>query len=1438
MSFNILEGAMFMCIKKQISSILVITILLSIFNVSVFAETTTNNDNSFSGTCGDNLTWTLDEDGTLTISGSGDMKNFAAGSPAPWKSQRDKIKKVIICSGITSIGDLAFNPCSAMTEVSLPDTLISIGGSAFSSTGITTLTVPINVTSIEEHAFRSCGKLISVTISDAPVDISDGAFESCSALTEVNLGNSVLSIGSNVFHNCTSLTSVVIPSSTASIGYRCFGGCTSLDSVTIGNGVETIGESAFNGCSALDSITIPDSVTSIQSTTFANCVSLATVIIGDGVSSIGMDAFEDCSALTDITIGNNVESIGSYAFKDCTSVTSISIPKKVDNISGIAFDGCTNLSAINVAPDNATYWSFEGVLFNNDKKTLLRCPEGKTGYFAVPDTTVSIFPNAFKNCKKLNSVTVSDGLTSIGIYAFESCTSLESITLPNSVTGIGYYAFYGCSKLSSFVIPNKVKKIDSYTFYGCSSLQSIIIPDSVTAIAKNAFQNCTSLSTLTIGSSVASIGANAFDGCTSLLLLDIPSNVEKIQSCAFMNCTLLSNVTISDSVTLIGDGVFSGCINLLYITLPNGIASISKELFKDCSSLANITLPGTITTIEGSAFSGCSSLSAVTLPETVKRIEREAFKDCISLDSFVIPDGITGIYAETFSGCTELKSITIPSSVTRIETYSFSDCETLKSVELPEELTYIGTYAFSGCSSLETITVPDHVTTVAGHAFSGCTSLSDAVLPNELTSIGTFAFSDCKSLKTFTIPRGVTSIGKGVFKGCDSLQAIIIYDSLQSIARYVFDKNNSLTDIYYEAGKTEWNSVTKNDYDDYATGMISTISVLKNVRMHYYFKADEELILPFAGGITKEENQTTYIPLKWSFDYFDNNAEIYNNNLAIAGLVLSANSNSDSVSNLRNTMNILGFNRFRHNYNDMGTVGVGCAIASKEINLDGVKTNIIAVVIRGTTTVLDALADLEGVVGFGIYANYVKAYLDNYIETNIDNKTLPTKLFITGHSLGGAVSANVGLSATDITERRNIFVYTFEAPGTKLISESQSNNKNIHNIINWDDRVVHWPIKSYHPGRIYEITYTCTGFNEAYKNLTGGLTVEQGKDKKYGYGYQDNIIIPRVHAPVFCMAYLLSDHSMNFSNDIYSVIKKISVKCPVDVEVYDEYGTLVGRVVGNVVDETVGYGSLIFEIDGDEKYIYLPPSCNYTFKLTGNGNGSMEYSVQDINTETGEIQEEKVFTDVALTAGKTMTSEVAEDIETPDVQLFVEQNEEITKEILTDGSEKDIKIVSFETNGGNEIRDISVEPGSTLPQIEAPKKEGYIFVGWYIDDELNTTFDYESGISENITLYAKYMPAYQVFAKIADMTYDGEDLVIPVNFDYNHIDTAPWLAIYESGKLLKLQKCEIPAETLETDIEVSIPGLNGLYDVKMLFFSDMDTLRPLSSCAYNTLFAY
>ena len=521
-----------------------------------------------SGSCGDNLTWTFDEEGTLSIEGTGAMDipyAYGYGYQAPWSSFKDSIKTIVISEGATNIGDGAFLRCGNLVSVTIPDSVTSIGS----------------------YAFSYCSRLTGVVIPDSATIIGDSAFKECRNLESVMIPDSVTSIGDNAFEECRYLREVTIPGSVTKMGKYAFYE-SGLMSVTIQDGVTSIGDYAFYECTELMSVTIPGSVT-----------------------NIGEAAFYFCDHLSDVTIPDSVTSIGNSAFFWCKNLLSVMIPDSVTNIGRGAFSGCNRLNNISVHPDNPAYCSIDGVLFNKDQTMLHTCGSGTEGDYYIPDSVTSIGDYAFWGCSYLTSVTIPDSVTSIGENAFTYCDGLTSVTIPAGVTSIGENTFRGCRSLTSITIPDSVTSIGNSAFEECGNLGSVALPAGVTSIGEKAFSECSSLTSITIPDSVTGIGRYAFYQCTSLTGVDIPSGITSIEEGTFCGCDGLTKIVIPDSVTSIADSAFLGCDNLTEVTLPAGVTSIGPYAFSRCSSLTSVTIPAGVTYLGNGAFSDCDSLNRI-----------------------------------------------------------------------------------------------------------------------------------------------------------------------------------------------------------------------------------------------------------------------------------------------------------------------------------------------------------------------------------------------------------------------------------------------------------------------------------------------------------------------------------------------------------------------------------------------------------------------------------------------------------------------------------------------------------------------------------------------------------------------------------------------------------------------------------------------------------
>ena len=755
----------------------------------------------------DNLTWTLDAEGTLTISGSGAMKDYAYNTNNSPAYNNSNIKKVVIEDGVTSIGEYAFQSC----------------------TGLTSIKIPKSVTNIGECAFYRCTDLKSIEIPDSVTSIGNYAFSDCTSLTSITIPSSVKSIGNGVFSKCNKLT-VYLENGSAltseSLGVDASKIRTYWNEDSLTWTLDAEGTLTISGTGAMKDYFHDSPATQKKDI-------VKKVVIEEGVTSIGDYAFFGYSSLTSIEIPESVTSIGIYAFFNCTGLKSITIPKSVASVGDKAFSGCIALKEVLLEGGSTLTSENFGEVAD---KVVTRWNEGELTWTLTADGTMTISGTgamkeyygsdnspAYYN-SKIKKVVIENGITSIGAYAFSGCTNLASIEIPSSVTSIGNGAFSDCSSLTDITIPSSVTSIGDHTFYGCNSLTGITIPESVTSIGKFAFYNCTGLTSIEIPEGVTSIGEYAFDSCNKLASITIPSSVTSIGVGVFNHCSSLKEVLLENGSTLTSGnlganesqiGTYWNEDNLTWtltadgtmtisgkgamkaynwdsgspatqekdsvkkVVIEDGVTSIGDYAFFDCNSLTDITIPSSITSIGICSFYNCSNLASIAIPSSVTSIGDDAFSGTPWLtnkrqenDSLVIVNGIL-IDGRTCSG-----EVTIPNNVTSIGESAFFNCIGLTNISIPKSVTSIGNYAFYKCISLTDITIPDSVTSIGDYAFYKCNSLTDITIPDSITSIGNYAFCNCTGLTSIKIPKSVTNIGEFAFSGCgDSLEITVSCDS-------------------------------------------------------------------------------------------------------------------------------------------------------------------------------------------------------------------------------------------------------------------------------------------------------------------------------------------------------------------------------------------------------------------------------------------------------------------------------------------------------------------------------------------------------------------------------------------------------------------------------------------------------------------------------------
>lgn len=788
---------------------------------------------ALSGKCGKNVSYSISDDGVLTISGTGAMNNFTYErniSDCPWHGVRYALKKIVVEDGVTSIGSYAFSFDVHVTDVTLPSSLKTIGNDAFwGCYGLTSVVIPEGVTSIGAYAFALCSAIKTITVPASTTKFGDHAFDT----GEYYDGN---------YH--TQLTDIYYGGSMGQ-WYDAGGGDAALTDVTVhfngttGDTIDggTCGDNAFWKLDKDYTLTIygtgamydyptgdGDSWWTDWNLPWKYCYDMIRrVVVEEGVTYLGVESLSklrNATALslpsslisigraalcgfggTEIVVPDKVTSIGDFAFNDCDNLQTITLPAGLQSI-GFCFIECDTLETINFKGTMEQWLVCGGGQSTFPTTTSVVCQGGGTLYrsgtcgdnltwdldnngnliilgtgdmydLAYDDESGSYTLPWVEYRSMIRRVEIGSGVTRIGAWAFED-TNITSLTIPGSVTAIGDYGVNSNRYLAELTLQPGLKSIGKEAFSYSKRLTTVTIPNGVTTIGEEAFAHC----------------------WTQLPKSD--------------SFTGLTTVTIPGSVTSIGKNAFTDNQQLTTVNFDGTQEQWNAAGGKNAGVPSSATFHCVKVAASGSCGTGVkwslASNGVLTITGTGKGIMKDYAEGSTKpwesngdIKQIIICEGITHIGDHAFANSPATR-VSLPESLTSIGTRAFAGAA-ITAMTIPGSVTTIGVEVFWGCSELTSLTICDGVTAIES-AFGKCTGLTELVLPDSVTTIGTQAFYRCTGLRTVTLSKNLISIGYMAFSGCTGLTDLVFPDSLKEIDQEAFRYCSGLNSISLGTGLT------------------------------------------------------------------------------------------------------------------------------------------------------------------------------------------------------------------------------------------------------------------------------------------------------------------------------------------------------------------------------------------------------------------------------------------------------------------------------------------------------------------------------------------------------------------------------------------------------------------------------------------------------------
>ena len=1035
-------------------------------------------------------------------------------------------------------------------------------------------------------------------------------------------------------------------------------------------------------------------------------------IKGKQVIAIGDDAFYKCETLELITFPNELKSIGSHAFGKCSKLKDVVLPENIETIGHGAFNSAYITSI--VIPKSIRSMGLE---------------RGDYGGIC----------SAFTDCKFLDTVIFEEGMTRIPDYALSGCKSVKNIVIPEGVTEIGEQAFQNTG-IDTLNLPSTLEKIKEQSIMECGLLTSIVIPDNVKEIGRWAFSNCTELEYVKFPDNLRDIGSHAFGQCGKLKDVVLPENIETIGHGAF-NSAYITSIVIPKSIRSMGlergdyGGIcsaFTDCKFLDTVIFEEGMTRIPDYVLDGCKNVANVVIPKKVTEIGVDAFRGCSNLKKIIIPQSVIKIEKQAFGECDNLSIYCFKDSYAYQYAVDQN---------IPYVIISDDT-NIGDS------------TDVGNAAIS-CDKTQTIAegtdafIMLHIKADNQSEIDGIVNTLEVKNSNETvvniekenlgdttTGFGESNLSTIWLFRIYGLEKGTATIEFCLKNGQKSICMIEVLKQNELVAA----RNSIVNETgYYGAKKYKETKAAEvqdaalefktavNRYLDVLKGEIgSQGEIIDNKILGKKLRDEDEkanekyITLENDNQINEKEKDKIYESVYCAFASFLN--EKVCNAIDMGDIDFSKNSSQIAtkiVYSVRNGMSggvyETQYGKYKVTFNTMDMWGsyAGSVIVSK--NGKNVCTGTITSKIDGTKKILITYIDelskiVKDETKYALY-QILSEYADVTEISKYSKEVIEAFLKDKADSLQGKGYGNILETFVNAHDIYNEIKIVTQATKGSSLESSLKKQQQMYEVVK-------------------SLDFLCKGINK----------------KSVKYVMQDlEKARKKLEIKLFNKIY---DQNEEYVEETwFSKIKNYicaEQKCPVDLEVYDSQGNLIGYVdSSDKYDDYVYYTDDIYiKVLGDTKKVYIPEGKEVSIKLIATDDGMMNYTLESV--KDGEKIGRLNYCGISLVKGNTYNQKLTggENLQNSKDTIALLSNEKTiyADEYLSASSNIAYATVNTKVSeGGAVIGDGQYPKGDSVVLTALLQDDNYRFVGWYNGEELvSMDSDYRFTITSNIVLKAVF----------------------------------------------------------------------------------------------------